>query len=110
MTKAVRATENNKFEFLCQLILEECQMINTKTEDHSKERNNKVHSNHEPIIQQLSKADANAEEALEKDWSKEFDNKNIKEELNTMKNSLFDEQRQINTLKYDIADQIDQNM
>ena len=85
-------------------------MINTKTEDHSKETNNKVDSNRETTIQQLSKADANAEEALEKDWSKEFDNKNIKEEFNTMKNSLFDEQRQINTLKYDIADQIDQNM
>lgn len=85
-------------------------MINTKTEDHSKETNNKVDSNHETTIQQLSKADANAEEALEKDWSKDFDNKNIKEELNTMKNALFDEQPQINTLKCDIADQIDQNM
>ena len=110
MTKAATATENNKFEFLCQLILEECQMINTKTEDHSKETNNKVDSNHETTIQQLSKADANAEEALEKDWSKDFDDKNIKEELNTMKNALFDEQPQINPLKCDIADQIDQNM
>ena len=110
MTKAARATENNNFEFLCQLILEECQMINTKTEDHSKETNNKVDLNHETIIQQRSKADANAEEALEEDWSKDFDNKNIKEEHNTMKNALFDKQRQINTLKYDLADQIDRNM
>ena len=88
MTKASRATENNDFESLRQLILEQCQTINTKIEDPSKETNNKIDSNHETFIQLLSKADAKAQEALEKDESNEFDIKNIKDELNTIKDSL----------------------
>ena len=88
MTKATRATENNNFESLCQLILEQCQMINTKTEDQSKRNNNKIDSNHQTIIQLFSKADAKAQKALEKAESNEFDIKNIKNELNTIKDSL----------------------
>ena len=41
MTKAARATENNNFELLRQLILEQGQMINTKIEDLSKQANKK---------------------------------------------------------------------
>ena len=99
MTKVARATKNNDFESLCQLILEECQMINNKIEDHSQETNNKVDSNHEIIIQQLWKV----EEALEKIWFNEFDIKNIKEELNIIKNALSNKQCQINTLQNDMT-------
>ena len=67
MTKATKAaTKNNNFELLCQLFLEQCQTINTKIEDQSKQTNNKIDSNHETLIQLLSKADAKAQEVLEK--------------------------------------------
>ena len=110
MTKATRATENNNFKSLCQLILEQCQTINTKIEDQSKQTNNKIDSNHETLIQLLSKADAKAQEVLEKAESNEFDIKNIKDELNTTKDSLDDKQHQIKTLQNDLNDQIDSNM
>ena len=109
MTKAT-ATENNNFESLCQLILEQCQMINTKIEDQSKQTNNKIDSNHETFIQLLSKSDAKAQEVLEKAESNEFDIKNIKDELNTTKDSLDDKQHQITTLQNDLNDQIDRNI
>ena len=110
MTKATRATENNNFESVRQLILEQCQTINTKIEDQSKQTNNKIDSNHETLIQLLSKADAKGQEALDKAESNEFDSKNIKDELNTIKDSLDDKQHQINTLQNDLNDQIDRNM
>ena len=109
MTKATRATENNNFELLRQLILDQCQPINTKIEDQPKQTNNKIDSNHETLIQLLSKADAKAQEALEKAESNEFDIKNIKDELNTIKDSLDDNQHQIKTLQNDLNDQIDRN-
>ena len=109
MTKAT-ATENNNFESLCQLILEQCQMINTKIENQFKQTNNKIDSNHETLIQLLSKSDAKAQEVLEKAESNEFDIKNIKDELNTTKDSLDDKQHQITTLQNDLNDQIDRNM
>ena len=110
MTKATRATENNNFESLRQLILEQCQTINTKIEDQSKQTNNKIDSNHETLIQLLSKADAKAQEVLEKAEPNEFDIKNIKDELNLIKDSLDDKQHQIKTLQNYLNDQIDRNM
>ena len=97
MTKATRATKNNNFESLRQLILNQCQTINTKTEGQSKQTNNEIDSNHEALIQLLSKAGAKAQEVLEKAESNEFETKNIKDELNTIKDSLDHEQHQINT-------------
>ena len=73
----------NNFE--CQLIQEQCQTINTKIEDQSKVTNNKIDPSHETLTQLLSKADAKAQEALGKVESNEFDIRNIKEELNTIK-------------------------
>ena len=40
--------------------------IITKIEDQSKQTNGKIDSNHETLIQLLSKADAKAQKALEK--------------------------------------------
>ena len=110
MTKASRATENNNFELLRQLILEQCQAINIKIEDQSKQTNKKIDSNHETFIQLLLKADAKTQEALEKAESNEFDIKDIKDELNTIKDSLDNKQHQIKTLQNDLNDQIDRNM
>ena len=73
MTKAARATKNNNFKSLRQLILERCQTINTKIGDQSKQTINKIDSNHEILTQLLSKTDAQAQEALEKADSNEFD-------------------------------------
>ena len=110
LTKAAKAIKNNNFESLHQLSLEQCQIINTKIEDLSKQINNKIDSNHRKLIQLLSKADAKAQKALEKAEYNEFDIKNIKEELNTIKNSLSNKQHQISTLQNDLNDQIDRNM
>ena len=106
MTKATRATKNNNFESLRQLILNQCQTINTKTEGQSKQINNGIDSNHEILIQLLSKAGAKAQEVLEKAESNEFDTKNIKYEFNTIKDFLDDEQHQINTLSMNMRSTI----
>ena len=81
MTKATRITKNNNFDSLRQLILEQCQTINTKIEDQSKQTNSKIDSNHGTLIQLLSKTDAKAQEVLEKTESNESNIKNIKDEL-----------------------------
>ena len=106
MTKATRATKNNNFESLRQLILNQCQTINNKTEGQSKQTNNEIDSNHEALIQLLSKAGAKAQEVLEKAESNEFDTKNIKDEFSTIKDLLDDEQHQINTLSMNMRSTI----
>ena len=49
-------------------------------------------------------------QALEKAESNEINIKNIKDELNTIKDSLDNKQHQIKTLQNDLTDQIDRNM
>ena len=83
MTKVARATENNNFGSLRQHIVGQCQTVNTKIEDQSKETHNKKDSNHETFIHLLSKADAKAQEAVKKAESNKFDTKNVKQELST---------------------------
>ena len=84
MTKVTRATENNNFESFRQHIVGQCQTVNTKIEDQSKETHFKIDSNHETFIQLLSKANAKAQGALEKAESNKFDTKNVKQELSTI--------------------------